>query len=173
MYEEIGNCSLHTIALIDYQALYCLYDISHADGMIEESFRAWPIVNQLTEVLFFQFKAIWFGRRENLTIFIGKNFSNIFITDISINGIHSFSIDFIDLFLLSQLWFGIEHSTSYYLNHWIQCTRSSAINQCYFFGPQWVKHVPIVENCGGMEKNVRFLTVQLHTHVSINVGAYG
>ena len=54
-----------------------------------------------------------------------------------------------------------------------QYYRSSAINQYYFFGPQWVKHVPIVENCGGMEKNVRFLTVQLHTHVLINVGAYG
>ena len=66
-----------------------------------------------------RFKAIWFGRRENLTIFIGKNFSNIFITDISINAIRSFSIDFIDIFQLSQLWFGIEHSTSYYLNHWI------------------------------------------------------
>ena len=87
MYEENGTCSLHTIVLIDFQALYCLYDISHADGMIED-------------------------------------------------------------------------------------TMYSAINQYYFFGPQWVKHVPIVENCGGMEKNVRFLTVQLHTHVSINMGAH-
>ena len=52
-------------------------------------------------------------------------------------------------------------------------SRSSATNQYYFFGLQSVKHVPIVENCGGMEKNVTFLTVQLHTHVSINVGAYG
>ena len=40
MYEEIQNCFFHTIALIDFQALYSLYNISHADGMIEESFQS-------------------------------------------------------------------------------------------------------------------------------------
>ena len=92
MYEEIRNWSLHTDALSDFQALYYLYNISHADGMIEESFRRSIFSNSRPSDL---------ADVKNLTIFIGKNFSNIFITDISINGIRSFSIDFMDLFPLS------------------------------------------------------------------------
>ena len=77
------------------------------------------------------------------------------------------------LIFFNSVNYGLAPNTQSVITWTIEYYRSSAINQYYFFGPQWVKHVPIVENCGGMEKNVRFLTVQLHTHVLINVGAYG
>ena len=56
------------------------------------------------------------------------------------------------LIFFNSVNYGLALNTQPVITWTIEYYRSSAINQYYFFGPQWVKHVPIVENCGEMEK---------------------